>query len=143
MTPSLVRPTGLTGGHSGTDHKVDDMRPGIDLEKESMQFKSHGGARPGAGRPLGIPNRLARPLKEAAAMYSEACLNTLVNLRDNALSEHVRLAAAMAILDRAHGKPRQGLDVTKEAITVIINRSCGGTVVDNTAPALPEPPEHE
>ena len=59
-------------------------------------------------------------------MHSEACLNVLVDLRDHAESEQVRLAAAMAILDRAHGKPRQGLDLTKdEGITVIVDSSCG------------------
>ncbi|MDH5670302.1 MAG: hypothetical protein OEY86_20065 [Nitrospira sp.] len=115
-------------------------------EKISTEIKGHGGKRPGAGRPLGTPNRLARPLKEAAAMHSEACLNVLVDLRDHAESEQVRLAAAMAILDRAHGKPRQGLDLTKdEGITIIVDRSCGrSAVVDATPPTLPEPlSEHE
>jgi hypothetical protein len=94
-------------------------------EKISTEIKGHGGKRPGAGRPLGSSNRLARPLKEAASMHSEDCLNVLVDLRDHAESEQVRLAAAMAILDRAHGKPRQGIDLAKdEGITVIVNREC-------------------
>jgi hypothetical protein len=125
MTPSLVRPTGLTGGHSGTEHKLDDMALGANLEKQSMQFNSHGGARPGAGRPRGTPNRITRPLKELAAEFSEDSIQTLVWLRDHAQNEQVRLNACRELLDRAHGKPRQGLDLTKdEGITVIIDKCC-------------------
>ena len=91
-------------------------------ENISRTIKSHGGKRPGAGRPSGSPNKLTRPLKEAAALHTEASLNVLVDLRDHAESEQVRLAAAMAILDRAHGKPRQGLDLAKEGVTVLINK---------------------
>jgi hypothetical protein len=97
----------------------------ISDEKLSRSIKSHGGRRLGSGRPSGSHNKITRPLKEAAALHSEACLNVLVDLRDHAESEQVRLAAAMAILDRAHGKPRQGLDLTKdEGITVIIDKCC-------------------
>lgn len=93
-----------------------------DEEKQSLDIKGRGGKRPGAGRPLGSPNKLTRPLKEAAALESEACLNTLIRLRDHAESEQVRLAAAQAILDRGFGKPRQGLDLTKDhGITVIVD----------------------
>ena len=90
-------------------------------EKETLSIKPHGGKRPGAGRPLGSPNKLTRPLREAAAMHSEDCLLTLLYLRDNAEREQVRLAAATAILDRAHGKPRQDLNTNKsETIRVVI-----------------------
>lgn len=92
-------------------------------EKLSKNISVRGGKRPGAGRPLGSPNVVSRPLKEAAAMHSDECLNVLVELRDHGLSEQVRLAAAVAILDRAHGKPRQGVDLSKDdKIVVVINR---------------------
>ncbi len=95
-----------------------------DPEKESRAIGGVGGRRPGAGRPLGSPNRLTRPLKELAALQSEACLAVLVELRDHADTEQVRLAAANALLDRAHGKPRQEVDVNEgKRLTVIVNRS--------------------
>jgi hypothetical protein len=95
----------------------------INDENISRTIKTHGGKRPGAGRPSGSPNKLTRPLKEAAALHTEDCLAVLVRLRDHAESEQVRLAAAMALLDRAHGKPRQELDLNKsEGVTVIIDR---------------------
>ncbi|MBX3325160.1 MAG: hypothetical protein U0223_07475 [Nitrospira sp.] len=92
-------------------------------KKESLPIKGRGGKRPGAGRPLGSPNKLTRPLKEAAALEGEACLNALVRLRDHAESEQVQLAAATAILDRGFGRPRQDVSVSEEErVTIIVNR---------------------
>lgn len=93
------------------------------LEKESNVIKSRGGRRPGAGRPVGVPNKLTRPLKELAALHSEGCIAVLVELRDHAEAEQVRLAAANSLLDRGHGKPRQEMDLRDDnRITVIVNR---------------------
>jgi hypothetical protein len=93
-------------------------------EKESNLIKSRGGRRPGAGRPLGSPNKLTRPLRELAALHSEDCIAVLVQLRDHAEAEQVRLAAANSLLDRGHGKPRQEIDLRDDnRITVIVNRS--------------------
>jgi hypothetical protein len=104
------------------------------LEKESASFKQRGGKRPGAGRPLGSPNKLTRPLKELAALHSEDCIAVLVELRDHAEAEQVRLAAATALLDRGHGRPRQEIDVKgDQSLTVIVNR--GGHALD-VLPAL-------
>ncbi len=92
-------------------------------ERQSTFIKSHGGKRPGAGRPLGSVNKISRPLREAAAMESEACLETLVHLRDHGESEQVRLAAATAILDRGHGRPSQQIGVTQQGPkTIIVDR---------------------
>lgn len=103
-------------------------------EKESNIIKSRGGRRPGAGRPLGVPNRLTRPLRELAALHSEDCIAVLIELRDHAEAEQVRLAAANSLLDRGHGKPRQEIDLSDDGkVTVIINR--GGNAVD-VQPAL-------
>jgi hypothetical protein len=103
-------------------------------EKESKEIKpGRGGAREGAGRPPGAPNKLTRPLKELAAQYTEDSIHTLVTLRDHAESEQVRLQAANALLDRGHGRPRQELDVTRhEGVTVIVQRQ--------TAPVLDAQP---
>ena len=104
-------------------------------EKESRTIGQVGGRRPGAGRPLGSPNKLTRPLKELAALHSEDCIAVLVELRDHAESEQVRLAAANALLDRGHGKPRQEIDLSEDnRLTIIVNRG-GGPVLD-VPPAL-------
>lgn len=103
------------------------------------QRKPLGGKRPGAGRPPGAPNKLTRPVRELAADYSEGCIDKLVELRDNGESEHIQLAAAIALLDRAHGRPRQEIDLTKDdKIVVIVNR--GGS---NHVPVAQEPPSLE
>lgn len=91
-------------------------------ENNSKSIKSHGGRRPGAGRPGGSPNKLTRPLKEAAALESEACLQTLVHLRDHSQSDQVRLSAATAILDRGHGRPRQEVNLTESLVTIVVNK---------------------
>ena len=103
-------------------------------EKESIAIRSRGGRRTGAGRPLGVPNKLTRPLRELAALHSEDCIAVLVELRDHAEAEQVRLAAANSLLDRGHGKPRQEIDLRDDGkVTVIINR--GGHALD-VQPAL-------
>lgn len=99
-------------------------------EKESKEIKpGRGGARSGAGRPAGAPNKLTRPLKELAAQYTEDSIHTLVTLRDHAESEQVRLQAANALLDRGHGRPRQEIGLNgDQSVTVIVQRQ--------TAPVL-------
>lgn len=106
-------------------------------ERQSRNIKSHGGRRPGAGRLAGSPNKLTRPLREAADRESEACLETLVHLRDHGESEHARLAAATAILDRGHGRPLQELTMEDKSITIIVNRRPYGDHPNN-APVLIE-----
>lgn len=109
-------------------------------EKQSRIIKSHGGKRPGAGRPAGSHNKLTRPLREAAALESEACLETLVYLRNHGESEQVRLAAANSILDRAHGRPRQEIDIKDDSVTVLIapvpQIEDGRTIVDRAEGVL-------
>ena len=105
-------------------------------EKESKEIKHRGGQRPGAGRPLGAPNKLTRPLKELAALESEGCIAVLVQLRDHAEAEQVRLAAANSLLDRGHGRPRQEVDVTQ-------NEGLRVFVYGRPTPALDVPPSLE
>lgn len=112
----------------------DGMNAGVAVEKESSAINNRGGRRPGAGRPLGSPNKVTRTLKELAALHSEDCIAALVELRDHAKAEQVRLAAANSLLDRGHGKPRQEIDLSDDGkVTVIINR--GGNALD-VHPAL-------
>jgi len=76
----------------------------------------HGGKREGAGRPKGAKDKLTREtsqeLSKLARCYTERALNTLVNvMEDVEATPTARVAAANAILDRAHGKPMQPVDV--------------------------------
>lgn len=100
-------------------------------EKKSKEISRsrRGGAREGAGRPAGVPNRITRPVKELAASYGPASIARLVQLRDGAASEQVRFAAAKELLDRAYGRPRQEIEMNDgKSLTIIVNR--GGHALD-------------
>lgn len=73
---------------------------------------ARGGARPGAGRRKGTPNKATADVKEAASVYSADAVATLAEImRDPEHPAAARVSAANALLDRAHGKPKQALDV--------------------------------
>ena len=74
-----------------------------------MSAKRNGGKRPGAGRKIGVPNKVTIELQAAAQQYTEQALRTLVEVCENSESDAARVAAACAILDRGYGKPRQQL----------------------------------
>lgn len=80
-----------------------------------------GGKRAGAGRPKGAVAKATADIREAAQQYSEQALQVLVNVATAGESEAARVAAANAILDRAHGKPKQSVDVEGD-IKATINR---------------------
>ena len=104
----------------------------------SNPMETRGGKRPGAGRPPGAPNKISRPLKELAALEGEACIATLIELRDNGASEQVRLTAAGMLLDRGYGKPLQEHRVGDNKVTVIVDRRGRGAppTILNPDPAL-------
>lgn len=71
-----------------------------------------GGARPGAGRPAGAVSVEKKALREVAGVHSSDAVQTLAALfADTKQTGMVRVAAANSILDRAHGRPTQSLDV--------------------------------
>ena len=64
------------------------------------------------GRPPGSLNKATRAVKEAAQQFSDQALATLAEIMTS--HEHpaaARVSAANGILDRAHGKPAQAVDV--------------------------------
>lgn len=73
-----------------------------------------GGARSGAGRPKGTPNKLTKAKKqtltEMAGQYTESALATLAGImQDTDAPAAARVTAANSLLDRGHGKPVQSV----------------------------------
>lgn len=70
-----------------------------------------GGARPGAGRKPGQVSQAKRDLADLASDHAVAALSTLATIAAKGKSEAARVSAAVAILDRAYGKPAQSMTV--------------------------------
>lgn len=68
-----------------------------------------GGKRPGAGRPRGAQNKATAEVKVLAAQYTEAAIRRLADWMQSD-EPKASVAAATALLDRAHGKPAQAVD---------------------------------
>jgi phage gp46-like protein len=84
---------------------------------------ARGGKREGAGRPTGAVNKATADIKEAAQEYSAQALQVLVDVATSSKSDAARVAAANAILDRAHGKPKQSVDAELTGnITIVVNK---------------------
>lgn len=75
------------------------------------------------GRQVGTPNKVTASIKDAATQYSDEALATLAAVMKNESEPATaRVAAANAILDRAHGKPKQSMDIdanVKAAISAV------------------------
>lgn len=80
---------------------------------------ARGGKRDGAGRPKGAVNKATADIREAAQQYSDEALAVLAEVMKAGDSAAARVAAANSILDRAHGKPRQSLEVEADVTTRI------------------------
>lgn len=72
---------------------------------------ARGGKREGAGRPKGAVNKATADIREAAQEFTAAALAVLVEVMNTGDSAAARVAAANSVLDRAHGKPGQSLEV--------------------------------
>lgn len=66
------------------------------------------------GRQKGTPNKVTADVKAAAAKYTDEALRTLAKIMSDGESEQARVSAANAILDRAHGKPKQAVEHSGE-----------------------------
>lgn len=79
---------------------------------------ARGGARPGAGRRKGAQNKATVIVKDAAQAFTADALDTLAAvMKDVAQPAAARVAAANALLDRGHGKPKQSLDIDARVTT--------------------------
>ena len=79
-----------------------------------------GGKRPGAGRPEGSKSKVTIELREAAQAYTEDALKTLHEVCVKGQSEAARVAAACALLDRGHGKPKQQVDMATDRVNYVV-----------------------
>lgn len=80
------------------------MAPAI--EKKSQAIK-RGGARPGAGRPKGVPNKITADIKALAQVHAPKAMRELARLAEHAESEAARVAAIKELFDRGFGKASQ------------------------------------
>lgn len=100
---------------------------------------ARGGARSGAGRRKGTPNKATADVKEAASAYTAGAVAVLAEIMQS--SGHpaaARVSAANALLDRAHGKPKQSVDVDG-----IVNGALTVTYVGAPAGPVPAPSEED
>ncbi len=100
---------------------------------------ARGGARNGAGRRKGTPNKATADVKEAAAVYTAGAVATLAEIMQS--PEHpaaARVSAANALLDRAHGKPKQSVDVEG-----VVNGALTVTYVGASPGPVPAPSEED
>lgn len=71
-----------------------------------------GGKRQGAGRKAGVPNKVNREIRALAGQHDELAVLTLAEIAGNAEAPAAaRVSAAVALMDRAHGKPAQAVDL--------------------------------
>ncbi len=93
-----------------------------------------GGAREGAGRPLGVGDATLRPARvvppaekwafaERALAYADRMLQILADVAERGESESARVAAANSLLDRALGKAPAHVDITALRHVEIVYRS--------------------
>lgn len=68
------------------------------------------GTRKTGGRRPGSLNKVTAAVKEVAQVHTEMAINVLVEIAEDQESPPAaRVGAANALLDRAHGKPTQGI----------------------------------
>lgn len=67
---------------------------------------------PGSGRKPGTPNRITKDIKQLALKDAPAMLRGLKKLAETATDEKTKLAAIVAYLDRAVGKPMAPTELT-------------------------------
>lgn len=64
------------------------------------------------GRSKGTPNKVTSDVRALAQQYTDVSLKALARIVEKGERETAIVSAANALLDRAHGKPRQALEHT-------------------------------
>lgn len=78
--------------------------------KINQSHSNRGGARPGAGRKKGIPNKATADVRALAGQYGPDAIKELARLAVEAESEPARVSAIKEILDRAYGRSVQAVE---------------------------------
>ena len=89
------------------------------------------GSKPGPGRPKGLPNKVTQELGEAARAYTADALATLHYVCMHSEIDAARVSAAIALLDRGHGKPKQQIEAKLDGSEAFI--SCWLAISNGTA----------
>lgn len=76
---------------------------------------ARGGVRQGAGRPVGAVSEVRRRLAGLAQEHAETAVQALADIAAHGESETARISAAVALLDRGFGKPREATPAQYEA----------------------------
>ncbi len=63
------------------------------------------------GRKPGSLNKITADVKQAAQAYTSEAVEALASIMRASESDAARVAAANAILDRGHGRPKQSVEV--------------------------------
>ena len=81
-------------------------------------MNSHGGARPGAGRPKGSGSTATaldrHKLGEMIRQEAPALIRNVLDIAHTSQDERLRFQASIALLDRAYGRPPQASEITEE-----------------------------
>lgn len=85
------------------------MKAGIKVAKTVAKL---GGKRPGAGRPKGRKDAKTLEIEAAAKLYAGDALKALWHVCMHGKNESARVSAAVSLLDRGYGRPRQALEHT-------------------------------
>lgn len=106
-----------SGEQIGELPKMTESDSGVLAELEASQIEDEPQGAPRAktgGRQKGTPNKVQRvDIQKAAKLYSLRALEVIIDVMQNEEeSGATRLAAANALLDRAHGKPKQTTEHT-------------------------------
>ena len=86
------------------------IAPASNLKNNQRLSKGRGGARNGAGRKAGIPNKATGEIRDLAKQYTAKALRALVDVLEDSDSDPARVSAANAILDRGWGRPSQTVE---------------------------------
>ena len=71
-----------------------------------------GGKREGAGRPKGSISKSTAELKAYAQEFTEDAIGVITMIMYYSIDPRLRVMAAKEILDRGHGRPAQGVELT-------------------------------
>jgi hypothetical protein len=112
------------------------------------QFGVHGGISSGSWRPgqSGNPNGRPKPIVDIAALarkHGPRCIEVAARLLSSK-DEKMRLAAAIALLDRGFGRPKQEIETSGNA-TIELHLVAARVISQELLTQVREPPaiEHE